>query len=89
MYEYGNARVRAMKSRLIGRHALESLVARYDVEQMVSALAQTDYATDIALAMTRFSGRSAWRRRPGPTWREPARRSGPSTRERLEHWSAR
>lgn len=45
-----------MRSRLISRHTLEGFVARYDVEQMVSHLAQSDYATDIALAMTRFPG---------------------------------
>ena len=56
MYEYGNARVRAMRARLLSRHTLEGFVARYDVEQMVSLLAQSDYGADIAVAMTRFAG---------------------------------
>ena len=56
MYEYGNARVRAMRARLIGRHVLEACVANYDADQMVSTLAQHDYGPDIALAMTRYSG---------------------------------
>jgi len=56
VYEYGNARVRAMKGRLLSRRALEGLVERYDVNQVVSALAQTDYAPDISAALAKRGG---------------------------------
>lgn len=56
MYEYGNARVRAMKSRLLGRSAIEGLVARNDVSQVVVVLGRTDYAPDVSAALTRLSG---------------------------------
>lgn len=56
MYEYGNARVRAMKGRLLSRRELEGLLERHDVEQIIAALAQTDYGPDVAAALVKRSG---------------------------------
>jgi len=56
VYEYGNARVRAMRSRLLSRHAIESMIARKDLAYVISTLSQSDYAPDVAEALLRYSG---------------------------------
>lgn len=56
MYEYGNARIRAKKGRLLGRRAFEALVARGDVGQLITALGRLDYEAEISAAMARLSG---------------------------------
>ena len=50
MYEYGNARLRASRSRLLDRPTLESLVARRDLAHLASTLEEGAYADDFAAA---------------------------------------
>lgn len=55
-YDYGNARLRAMKSRLLTRRELEALAGIESVPGLVSALAKTAYQPSIELALTRVVG---------------------------------
>jgi vacuolar-type H+-ATPase subunit C/Vma6 len=55
-YDYGNARIRAMKSRLLSARALEVIAESITLEQLIGELAQTAYRNDILAAMLRFSG---------------------------------
>jgi V/A-type H+-transporting ATPase subunit C len=55
-YEYGNARVRAMKSRLLDRRDLEALAEAGSLQGLIGALAKTDYREAIEVALTRASG---------------------------------
>jgi vacuolar-type H+-ATPase subunit C/Vma6 len=55
-YDYGNARIRAMKSRLLSAHALEVIAESISLEQLIGELAQTAYRRDILAAMLHTSG---------------------------------
>ena len=55
-YDYGNARLRAMKSRLLSRHELETLAGMESVPGLVSALTKTAYQPSIELSLTRVVG---------------------------------
>ncbi|HEX8959103.1 MAG TPA: V-type ATPase subunit [Solirubrobacterales bacterium] len=50
VYEYGNARLRAMRSRLLDRSTLESLVARRDLGHLASTLEAGAYTSDFESA---------------------------------------
>jgi V/A-type H+-transporting ATPase subunit C len=55
-YEYGNARLRAMKSRLLSRRELEALVETGSIQGLIAALTDTAYRRSIDVALTRTSG---------------------------------
>lgn len=55
-YGYGNARLRAMRSRLLTPAGYYQLLARQNVEELITALAETPYKGDIELALTRLDG---------------------------------
>lgn len=55
-YDYGNARLRAMKSRLLTRPELERLAEAVSLAGLVSALVKTAYRKPVEAALTRFSG---------------------------------
>ena len=55
-YDYGNARLRAMKSRLLTRLELEELVDSSSMEGLITALANTTYRQAIQAALVRASG---------------------------------
>ena len=54
--DYGNARLRAMRSRLLSGADYEGLVGVESMDGLVSALATTAYATDLDEALPRFTG---------------------------------
>lgn len=58
-YEYGNARVRAMKSRLLTHHELEALTAHNNPQSLISALTNTDYREAVQASLVRKSGMAA------------------------------
>jgi V/A-type H+-transporting ATPase subunit C len=72
-YSYANARIRAMKSRLLERSALEELAAKLDVDAVINQLQETPYREDIADASVKHSGKAcvedALRRNLGKTFR--------------------
>ncbi len=55
-YDYGNARLRAMKSRLLSRRELEVLAGTGSVQGLIAALTKTAYQRSIEAALTRFAG---------------------------------
>lgn len=55
-YDYGNARLRAMKSRLLSRHELESLAETGSLQGLIAALTKTAYQKTIETALTRSTG---------------------------------
>ena len=55
-YDYGNARLRAMKSRLLTRLELEDLAESSNMEGMITALANSTYRQAIQAALVRTSG---------------------------------
>ena len=55
-FDYGNARIRAMKSRLLARRELEALAETGSLQGMISALAKTAYQKSVEAALTRASG---------------------------------
>jgi V/A-type H+-transporting ATPase subunit C len=55
-FDYGNARVRAMKSRLLGRQALENLIDIGSVAGLLAALADSPYRQAVQNALVRWSG---------------------------------
>lgn len=55
-YDYGNARLRAIKSRFLTRRELESLAEAGSVRAMIAALARTTYRQPIEEALARASG---------------------------------
>jgi V/A-type H+-transporting ATPase subunit C len=55
-FDYGNARLRAMRSRLIPRRALEGLAEVEDVEGLITALTDTAYRQAVEAALVRLSG---------------------------------
>ncbi|MGZ4902296.1 MAG: ATP synthase A1 subunit C [Halobacteriota archaeon] len=55
-YEYACARIRAMKSRLLERKALEDLALKLDIGAVISELQRTPYREDIEEASVQHSG---------------------------------
>jgi V/A-type H+-transporting ATPase subunit C len=55
-FDYGNARLRAMKSRLLSRRALEALAEARSVDGLIAALTETDYRVAVEAALVRLSG---------------------------------
>lgn len=55
-YEYGNARLRVMKSRLLAKHDLESLAEAGSLQGLIAALTKTVYQKSIETALTRGAG---------------------------------
>lgn len=54
--EYVNARIRAMKSRLLPPSTIESLVLKPDVEGIITELGNTAYREELEKASVQFSG---------------------------------
>jgi V/A-type H+-transporting ATPase subunit C len=55
-YEYGNARLHAMKSRLLSRKELETLVAAGSLQGLIAALTKTIYQKSVETALARTTG---------------------------------
>jgi len=55
-YDYGNARLRAMKSRLLTRLELEEMAESSNMEGLITALANTTYRQAVQAALVRTSG---------------------------------
>jgi len=55
-YDYGNARIRALKSRLLSRKQLDSLAGEDHLTGLIAALIKTTYRKPIETALTRTSG---------------------------------
>ncbi len=55
-YEYGNARLRAMRARLLKRAQLMRLYAARNLDRMLGGLAETAFGPDVEAAMPRASG---------------------------------
>lgn len=58
-YEYGNARVRGMKSRLLSRRELEALSECDSLQNLIAALINTDYREAVQISLVRTSGMAA------------------------------
>lgn len=55
-YDYGNARLHAMKSLLLSGHELNALVNAGSLQGLISALTKTAYRKSVESALTRTSG---------------------------------
>jgi V/A-type H+-transporting ATPase subunit C len=55
-FDYGNARLHAMKSRLLSRRDLESLAELESMDALLAALTKTPYRQNIEAALARASG---------------------------------
>jgi V/A-type H+-transporting ATPase subunit C len=55
-FDYGNARLRAMKARLLTRPALDALAEARGIPSLAAALADTPYRPHIDAALARLSG---------------------------------
>lgn len=55
-YGYGNARLRARRSRLLTQADYEDLLARSVIEEVITALTETPYKQDIETALARAAG---------------------------------
>lgn len=55
-FDYGNARLRTMKSRLLSRRELEALVESGSLPGLIAALTRTAYRKSLETALTRTSG---------------------------------
>lgn len=55
-YDYGNARLRAMKSRLLPRRELETLAESNSLPGLITALIRTAYRKSVESALARTSG---------------------------------
>lgn len=55
-YGYINARIRAMKSRLLPHTMLENLILKPDLETLISELGRTPYREEIEKASVQYSG---------------------------------
>lgn len=58
-YEYGNARLRAKRSRLLTETDYQSLLAYEKIEEIVTALGETPYKEDMEQALGRVAGLQA------------------------------
>ena len=56
-YDYGNARLRAMRSRLLTEEDYGALLAKADIKELISALTETPYQPDLESALLRAEGR--------------------------------
>lgn len=55
-FDYGNARLRAMKSRLLTRQEIESLAQSGDLQGILSGLMKTEYRKSVETALTHATG---------------------------------
>ena len=55
-YGYGNARLRAMRSRFLTKTDYNNLLAKTNIEEVITALAETVYKNDIEAALVRADG---------------------------------
>jgi V/A-type H+/Na+-transporting ATPase subunit C len=55
-FDYGNARLHAMKSRLLSQHELETLADNASLPGLIAALTRTSYRKQVEAALTRASG---------------------------------
>ncbi|HSJ35493.1 MAG TPA: V-type ATPase subunit [Acidimicrobiia bacterium] len=55
-YEYGNTRLRAMRSRLLDSGDLQEMLASGSLDRMLAMLADTTYAPDVEAALVRARG---------------------------------
>lgn len=55
-YDYGNARIRALKSRLLSERQLDNLAGAENLTALIAALIKTAYCKPIETALTRTSG---------------------------------
>jgi vacuolar-type H+-ATPase subunit C/Vma6 len=55
-YDYGNARLHVMKSRLLSRSALEGLAKTGSLDGLIAALTKTVYQRSVEAALTRATG---------------------------------
>ena len=55
-FEYGNARLRFMKSRLLPRKELEELIEAGSLQGLIAALTRTAYHKSVEAALTRWTG---------------------------------
>jgi len=55
-YDYGNARLHVMKSRLLSTRELEMLVETGSLQGLIAALSKTIYQKSVEAALTRVSG---------------------------------
>lgn len=55
-YEYGNTRLRAMRSRLFDRAGYADMMAAGSLDRMLAILADTAYASDVEAALVRSRG---------------------------------
>ena len=55
-FDYGNARLRAMKARLLPRRTLEGLTEVRSVPGLITALTSTAYREAVAAALVRLTG---------------------------------
>lgn len=55
-YDYGNARLRAMKSRLLSRQEVEALAEAGSLNGLIAALTRTPYQKPLEAALARTSG---------------------------------
>ena len=55
-YAYGNARLRAMRSRLLAEADYSDLLAKTGIEEVITALTDTPYKDDVETALMRVGG---------------------------------
>jgi vacuolar-type H+-ATPase subunit C/Vma6 len=55
-YDYGNARLHVMKSRLLPRRELETLADKGSLQGLIAALTKTVYQKSVEAALTRTTG---------------------------------
>jgi len=55
-FDYGNARLRAMWSRLFDRRAYQELISTGSLDGLLGGLAHTTYEQDVTASVARFSG---------------------------------
>lgn len=55
-YSHANARLRAMKSRLLGQQALDELINKPDIDALITALEETAYRTELQKAGIEHTG---------------------------------
>lgn len=64
-FDYGNARLRAMRARLLSPDTLRSLASSGSIASLIGALDETPYAASVEAALAQFSGldclNAAWR----------------------------
>jgi len=55
-YDYANARIRAMKSRLLDARAYDDLLAAMSIDQIIELLAATAYKAEIEATLVKYGG---------------------------------